>query len=60
MAALCALQTGCRKDEIKVYQVPKENPGKVTALAPRVSQRQLQSIGRFPPGGRSVLEDPCV
>src|SRR6185295_3802172 len=33
MAVLCALQAGCRKDEIKVYQVPKENPGKVTALA---------------------------
>ena len=33
MAVFCTLQAGCRKDEIKVYQVPKENPGKAMALA---------------------------
>jgi hypothetical protein len=33
MAALCVLQAGCRNDQIKVYQVPKENPRKVTASA---------------------------
>ncbi|MEO8428051.1 MAG: hypothetical protein ABI651_13150 [Verrucomicrobiota bacterium] len=50
MATLVALQTGCRKDEVKVYQVPKENPRKAAAFAPP-QESQTTPIRWTPPAG---------